>query len=215
MLLFYTLPVTFSTLVLLGSSVLIALLLLLMGYIMYFLLSQDTATNKLFKPTSLLIKLIKPLFCTSVLHMGSHYPIARTYGFFGSYIAANLDAHQHRYLYISDQGYIAGHPCLNEETLRASTLQGLINKLPAKAKYTKSLPIQNIIVKSLTLIPAALLCDTALKTSVHSPVATLSILGTLGTFLCIRFISSKLWKNIDKTQSNTTRITKLEKDSDE
>lgn len=65
------------------------------------------------------------------------------------------------------------------------------------------------------IIPAAIVIDVCLFAFTKAPIATLSIVGTVTTLGCTRWVSGKLASNVKQTMKNTSDIKDLKGDSNE
>jgi len=104
-----------------------------------------------------------------------------------------------------------GHVSRMSRATKYNSKEEAIKAAGNRLKTRKEHMVKKFVKWSL---PVAILADLSLWAFLYSPVATLSVLGTLTTIQSTRWLSGKLAKNVKHTKSNTDRIVKLEGEED-
>ncbi len=196
-------PVLKSLAVLLITMILLSILALVVNAIAYFALAQDDLDKPLFKITGLFSKIFKFLMVPQIKWNSNYY--SYTWGNLLPFLSNKLFTnHEYTQCYLRKYGDDSIGGCSDYKRALDCYLE------PNHSSATLGISFWHIACLLFRLVLAGIFLDLSLLAFTYSPLATLSVLGTISTLFATRFISKKLWKVTAKTDNHEDRISKLE-----
>jgi len=186
-----------------GAYISASFICLVLGIVVYYLLSQDKLDKPLFDSFTLFNKIFKPFM----------QPYVRVNG--GCFYLEELSEDDKRLVFKEDTDYLPRYAYLD----RDGDLDYTTREIPKIFEFAKDYKEHETeicfdIIKLIRWFFIGALvawgCDFGFTTFAGYPVVTLSILGTIVAGVSIRFLSGRLWKVTAKTNNHETRIKKLE-----
>lgn len=204
-------PIVKSLVVLVLVAMLVAVLLLFVNGVAYVALAQDDLDKPMFKITGLSDKVFGFL----------KVPVVECDGVKYSYTWSNLLPFTSLKLFVRHSKYYCSYlrhfSSTNTKDVTCTPKYYLATDnpvLPSNVEHTEHLSKWHLACLLSRILSVGLVIDLSLVAFAHSPIATLSVLGTLATLFATRFISKKLWKLSFKTDNHEERINKLEKSNE-
>lgn len=204
-------PIVKSLVVLVLVAVLVAVILLVVNSAAYVALAQDDLDKPMFKITGLFDKVFRFL----------KVPVVECDEIKYSYTWSNLLPFMSQKLFVnhsrSDE-YLKFYSRTSRTGILTTNRYDLAVDnpvLPSNVEHTEQLSKWNLACLLTRILSVGLVIDLSLVAFTHSPIAALSVLGTVATLFSTRFISKKLWKLSTKTDNHESRISKLEGGKDD